>query len=64
MEKHKMEELKTLKDFDFYRISWCKIDDELKKEGIKWVKNYRKKQWFDVANGFIDFFNIKEEDLK
>ena len=69
--------LKTLKDLDW--LLWRDKKDvdsmedelihiqELKAEAVKWVKVYRKdgnslsKQ---IAEEFMEFFNITEEDLK
>ena len=65
----KMTKLKTLKDLDMYKTH----KKLLKREGIKWVKenegkgtNTSEELVFlsGYCQGFIDFFNITEEDLK
>ena len=69
--------LKTLKDLEVEELDDGYVDEpdikelvykkELKAEAVKWVKVYRKdgnslsKQ---IAEEFMEFFNITEEDLK
>jgi len=69
--------LKTLKDikepYDYLGKDLC---DEIKQEAIKWVKEFKhktgktslgkfgKNTCAGVCYGFIQFFNITEEDLK
>ena len=67
----KMTELKTLKDLEDWKNpnetweglkSLKQFRDELKKEAIKWVKEYG---WRNPrVDVLVVFFNLTEEDLK
>jgi len=60
-------ELKTLNDLEVKSL-YVENSIELgvlKKEAIKWVKNWGKGTGHDAENlSFMEFFNITEEDLK
>ena len=69
--------LKTLQDLGFFTAvreipSFKKVKEkahfewEIKAEAIKWVKNwkeYDKEMYASAIDGFMEFFNITEEDL-
>jgi len=65
-----MEELKTLKDFEFEAEEYDEpivASDLLRAEAIKWVRMMDKNH--DIGRNifiiyWIDFFNIIEDDLK
>ena len=63
-------ELKTLKDLnriDNYKGMACNAISisDLKAEAVKWVRFYDKctKLEVDWRKGFVEFFNLTEEDL-
>jgi len=66
--------LKTLKDIEVFEVrqdlelegvEYPLIDrNDLKKEAIKLVKNFRKRNDEIWEIDFMNFFNITEEDLK
>ena len=70
--------LKTLKDLTFQHdcgeCETCKLRNKIKAEAVKWVKEWKKKEYnkkrkiydMEIVNKiscFIEFFNIIEEDL-
>ena len=60
-----MNNLKTLKDIDFYEADTQKeIENRLKAEAVKWVKNLHDNRMYEASSEFIDFFNLTEEDLQ
>ena len=74
-EGEEMSGLKTLKDFMPYKPketeSFMDLVDgkKLKQEAIKWVNDKEEYEHFDHNRSFwrwvfMNFFNIKEEDLK
>jgi len=63
-----LRKLKTLKDL---RTLDLDSETELKAEAVKWVKKYKNSKAklhfygdIKVAEAFMEFFNITEEDLK
>lgn len=58
------EELKTLKDIE---LGICEgsnfVIDNIRQEAIKWVKYYQDTKQ-PLKYGFMEFFNLTEEDLK
>jgi len=73
----KEKELKTLKELkgmdsneftgEGEKYGWKHIFD-IKKEAIKWIKYHNNKEYHTepetLVEGFMNFFNLTEEDLK
>ena len=65
------EELKTLKDLPYHIVEDFELEKEasvididiLKAEAVKWVKDNRRMKRYDLAQIFMIFFNITEDDL-
>ena len=63
---------KTLKDLNWDYLDFPRNNEkavskkELKQEAVKWIKHFKEKygEKYHRANSFMDFFNIKEKDLK
>ena len=56
--------LKTLKDLGMERID-TRINDVLKAEVVKWVKEFKKRDDDENKQSWIKhFFNLTEEDLQ
>jgi len=56
--------LKTLKETYGNKANGQVSVRELKAEAIKWAIEHRNKMWNWTEDTWMDFFNLKEEDLK
>ena len=58
------EKLKTLKEIEIWNIEPFEIEEKLKTEAVKWVKDWIKNGDQSAYLEFKHFFNITEEDLE